>query len=202
MRKLIFRIWGKCILGLTGWKVVGAEGELPPKCVVVAAPHTSNFDFFIARSAFEILDMPVRFTIKKEWMGFPLGWLLRALGAIAIDKSVRSGEKKGSSVEEMAALFQEHDKLAILVTPEGTRSLRTEWRTGFYHVAKLAKVPLVLGYLDYQKKEAGIGRIIYPGDDMQADMVSIMQFYSGVKARFPEKFSIDLRYSRPNLPAG
>jgi 1-acyl-sn-glycerol-3-phosphate acyltransferase len=200
MKKLIFRIWGKCILGLTGWKVVGPEGELPKQCVVVAAPHTSNFDFLIARSAFEILEMPVRFTIKKEWMGFPLGWLFRALGAIAIDKSVRIGKKKGSSVEAMASLFESHEKLAILVTPEGTRSLRTEWRTGFYHVARLAGVPLVLGYLDYEKKEAGIGKIINPGEDMDSDMAEIMKFYAGVKARFPEKFSVDLRYFKPTLP--
>lgn len=194
MKNLIFRIWGKSILRLWGWKVKAVQAELPQKCVVVAAPHTSNFDFLIARSAFEILEMPVRFTIKKEWMGFPLGWLLRALGAIAIDKSVRNGEKKGSSVEAMAALFDSHEKLAILVTPEGTRSLRTEWRTGFYHVARQAGVPLVLGYLDYKKKEAGIGKIFFPGNDMEADMAMIMKFYSGVRARFPENFSTDIRY--------
>jgi 1-acyl-sn-glycerol-3-phosphate acyltransferase len=194
MKNLIFRIWGKCILHFWGWKVKAVQEELPKRCVVVAAPHTSNFDFLIARSAFEILEMPVRFTIKKEWMGFPLGWLLRALGAIAIDRSVRPGEKKGSSVEAMAALFETNEKLAILITPEGSRSLRTEWRTGFYHVARLAGVPLVLGYLDYGKKEAGIGKILFPGDDFESDMASIMEFYSGIQARFPDKFSTDIRY--------
>ena len=196
MASWIFRIWGKSILFLFGWKVVWeGQGPLPEKCVVVAAPHTSNFDFLIARSAFEILHMPVRFTIKKEWMGFPLGWLFRALGAIAIDRNRDSGQKKESTVEAMAALFKDSEKLAVLVTPEGTRSLRTEWKTGFYHVARLAGVPLVLGYLDYEKKEAGIGRILIPGEDMAADMKLIMEFYSGVKAKFPEKFSTDLRYS-------
>ena len=194
MKNLIFRIWGKSILRLWGWKVKAVQEELPKRCVVVAAPHTSNFDFLIARSAFEILEMPVRFTIKKEWMGFPLGWLLRALGAIAIDRSVKAGEKKGSSVEAMAALFDANEKLAILITPEGSRSLRTEWRTGFYHVARLAGVPLVLGYLDYEKKEAGIGKILFPGDDFESDMTSIMEFYSGIRAKFPEKFSPDIRY--------
>lgn len=196
MIRLIFKLWGHCILLFTGWKVVrNGYDQLPEKCVVVAAPHTSNYDFWIARSAFEKLEMPVRFTIKKEWMGFPLGWLFRALGAIGIDPAVRSGEKKGSGVESMAALFEKNGKLAILVTPEGTRSKRTEWRTGFYHVAKLAKVPLVLGYMDYEKKEAGIGKILSPGEDMEADMKEIMNFYKGVKPRFPEKFSVDLRYS-------
>jgi hypothetical protein len=96
----------------------------------------------------------------------------------------------------MANLFREHEKLAVLVTPEGSRSLRTEWKTGFYHVARLASVPMVLGYLDYQKKEAGIGKIIYPGEDMEKDMKEIMEFYKGINARFPEKFSTDLRYSK------
>jgi 1-acyl-sn-glycerol-3-phosphate acyltransferase len=200
MKRLVFRLWGRSIIWLTGWKVVGIKEPLPIKSVVVAAPHTSNFDFLLARSAFEILDMPVRFTIKKEWMGFPLGWLLKALGAIAIDKSVRQGEKKGSSVESMAALFSEYEKLAILVTPEGTRSLRTEWRTGFYHVAKSAGVPLVLGYLDYKKKEAGIGKIFLPGDNFESDMKEIMAFYEGISARFPAKFSTDIRYSAKTLP--
>ena len=196
MKNLVFRIWGKSILRLWGWKVKAVQEELPERCVVVAAPHTSNFDFLIARSAFEILEMPVRFTIKKEWMGFPLGWLLRALGAIAIDRSVRAGEKKGSSVGAMAALFDSKEKLAILITPEGSRSLRTEWKTGFYHVARLAGVPLVLGYLDYEKKEAGIGKIIFPGDDFESDMALIMEFYSGIRAKFPEQFSTDLRYTK------
>jgi 1-acyl-sn-glycerol-3-phosphate acyltransferase len=182
---------------LSGWKVVRNGHEvLPEKCVVVAAPHTSNFDFPIARSAFEILRMPVRFTIKKEWLGFPLGWLMRSLGAIGIDRNPEGGENKFSQVEAMANLFREHEKLAVLVTPEGSRSLRTEWKTGFYHVARLASVPMVLGYLDYQKKEAGIGKIIYPGEDMEKDMKEIMEFYKGINARFPEKFSTDLRYSK------
>jgi 1-acyl-sn-glycerol-3-phosphate acyltransferase len=197
MAAWIFSIWGRCIMYLSGWKVVRNGHEvLPEKCVVVAAPHTSNFDFPIARSAFEILRMPVRFTIKKEWLGFPLGWLMRSLGAIGIDRNPEGGENKFSQVEAMANLFREHEKLAVLVTPEGSRSLRTEWKTGFYHVARLASVPMVLGYLDYQKKEAGIGKIIYPGEDMEKDMKEIMEFYKGINARFPEKFSTDLRYSK------
>lgn len=196
MQGLIFRIWGKSIIFFSGWKVVWKDlRPVPEKCVVVAAPHTSNFDFVIARAAFEVLGIPVRFTIKKEWMGFPQGWLLGSLGAIAIDREPKNASGRVSNVEAMAALFSANEKLAILVTPEGTRSLRTEWKTGFYFVAKSAGVPLVLGYLDYKKKEAGIGKILFPGDDMEADMREIMAFYAGVSARFPEKFATDLRYS-------
>ena len=196
MIRLIFNLWGRSILFFSGWKVSRNGLEfLPEKCVVVAAPHTSNFDFPIARSAFEILKMPVRFTIKKEWMGFPLGWLMRSLGAIAIDRNAGGKEKGFSQVEAMAELFRNHQKLAILVTPEGTRSRRTEWKAGFYHVAKLAGVPLVLGYLDYKKKEAGIGKIIHPGSDMEADMREIMAFYSTIHARYPDNFSVDLRFA-------
>lgn len=191
----IFNFWGRSILFFSGWKVVrNGHDILPEKCVVVAAPHTSNFDFPIARSAFEILKMPVRFTIKKEWMGFPLGWLMRSLGAIPIDREPKEGRDRISQVEAMAKLFEGKEKLAVLVTPEGTRSLRKEWKTGFYHVAKQAGVPLVLGYLDYLNKEAGIGKILYPGDDFESDMQEIMRFYAGIHARYPKNFSVDLRY--------
>jgi 1-acyl-sn-glycerol-3-phosphate acyltransferase len=195
MLSLVFSITGRAILFISGWKVVkNGIDTIPEKCVVVAAPHTSNWDFPIARSAFEILKMPVRFTIKKEWMGFPMGWLMRELGAIGIDRNRTKGETSKSQVEAMADLFSRYPKLAILITPEGTRSKRTEWKTGFYHVARIAGVPLVLGYMDYKKKETGIGKIIHPGENMDADLKEIMEFYQQIHARFPDKFSVDTRY--------
>lgn len=95
----------------------------------------------------------------------------------------------------MADLFKKHDDLVMLVTPEGTRSRQTKWKTGFYHVAVLANVPVALGYLDYQKKEAGVGRVVYPCGDMKNDLREIMAFYKTIVPHFPEKFSIDLDYA-------
>jgi 1-acyl-sn-glycerol-3-phosphate acyltransferase len=94
----------------------------------------------------------------------------------------------------MVNLFKENDELAVLVTPEGTRSRQETWKTGFYHVAKKAGVPIAFGFLDYKEKVAGIGKVIWPGDDMESDMKSIMAFYQTLHPKFPENFSIDTRY--------
>jgi hypothetical protein len=94
----------------------------------------------------------------------------------------------------MIELFSQNKELAVMVTPEGTRSLRTKWKTGFYHVAVGAKVPIALGYLDYKNKEAGVGKIIWPSGDMAKDMREIMAFYQNIQGKHPEKFSIDLDY--------
>jgi 1-acyl-sn-glycerol-3-phosphate acyltransferase len=188
---------GKTVIRLAGWKVVPHEFSPYPRCVMVAAPHTSNWDFVLARAAFEVLNIPVRFTIKQEWTRGIAGGVLRRLGAIAIDRRPKSEQQKPISyVDAMVRLFETHPRLVILITPEGTRSVQTEWKTGFYFVARNAGVPIALGYLDYGKKEAGVGLVFYPGDDMEADMRKIMDFYAGVRARYPEKFSPDLRYRK------
>ncbi|MCC5945650.1 MAG: 1-acyl-sn-glycerol-3-phosphate acyltransferase, partial [Bernardetiaceae bacterium] len=123
------------------------------------------------------------------------GRLLRKVGAIGIDRTPKKeGEPRQSMVEAMAELFKQQDKLCIVVTPEGTRSKQEKWRTGFYHVAKMANVPIALGYMDYAKKEAGIQVVVYPTDDMHADMKKIMEFYQTINGKFPEKFSIDKQY--------
>lgn len=193
--KLFFRWLGKTIIWFSGWKVDQRLKCDFTRCVMVAAPHTSNWDFILARAAFEVMEIPVRFTIKKEWVDGPLGFLIKALGAIGIDrKPKKQGEPRLSYVEAMTHLFKEQDRLVVLVTPEGTRSRATEWKTGFYHVAKAAGVPIALGYLDYGKKVAGIGKVLVLSDSMEADMHQIMAFYSNIQARFPENYSPDLRY--------
>lgn len=186
---------GKTLIRLAGWKVVPHDFSPYPQCVMVAAPHTSNWDFVLARAAFEILKIPVRFTIKQEWMGGITGSILERLGAIGIDRRPKTHQKHPVSyVDAMARLFETHPRLAILITPEGTRSFRNEWKTGFYYVARQAGVPIALGYLDYGKKEAGVGLVFYPGEDMESDMRKIMAFYGDIRPRYPEKFSPDLRY--------
>lgn len=196
MKKMIFRLWGRSIMFFFGWKVDQVLKTQCHRCVMVGAPHTSNWDFVFARAAFEVMRLPVRFTIKKEWMDSPLGWLSKALGAIAIDRKSHEGDKGHiSMVDAMANLFQENPgDLVILVTPEGTRSRVEHWKTGFYYVAKQAGVPIALGYMDYQKKIAGIGKVIWPTENMEEDMKQIMAFYGQVHPKFPEKFSLDSRF--------
>jgi 1-acyl-sn-glycerol-3-phosphate acyltransferase len=191
MRKFIARI----LFRISGWTMdenIPAEVQ---RCVIIAAPHTSNWDLWYARLAFFLMDIPLRFTIKKEWMRFPFGPLTRALGGIGIDRSPKQpGQPRKSMTEAMADLFTKHEVLAVMVTPEGTRSLRTEWKTGFYHVAQMADVPIALGYLDYKRKHAGVGPIIHPSGDIDKDMRTMMDFYRDITPCHPEKFSLDQRY--------
>jgi 1-acyl-sn-glycerol-3-phosphate acyltransferase len=186
------------IFWLYGWKIGQMPENYPKKWVVIASPHTSNWDFVFMRAAMLILGIPIRVTLKDQFMRFPLNLIFAPLGAIGINRRPRKpGEERPSTVQAMADLFKDREELAMVVTPEGSRSLRTTWKTGFYHVAQLANVPIGLGYLDFAKKEAGIGGIIYPSGDMEADLRKIMAFYQTITPKHPEKFSIDVAY-QPN----
>ncbi len=198
------RLLSQFFFWLAGWHV---NPDRPPtfeRSVMLAAPHTSNWDLPFALAAFRIMGVPVRFTIKKEWLRFPFGLLLKPLGAIGIDRSPKEpGSPRRSMVEAMTALFDTHTgQLVVLVTPEGTRSLQTQWKTGFYYTALQADVPITCGYLDYQKKEAGIGLLLHPSGDMDADMKQIMDFYSDKTGKYPAQFSLDLRYSATSETSG
>jgi 1-acyl-sn-glycerol-3-phosphate acyltransferase len=95
----------------------------------------------------------------------------------------------------MAELFEQHQRIAVMVTPEGTRSLRKQWKTGFYYAALKADVPICLGYLDYANKIAGVGPVIYPSGNLETDMRQIMDFYRPIQGKHPELFSLDERYA-------
>jgi 1-acyl-sn-glycerol-3-phosphate acyltransferase len=179
-----------------GWKVMGSELAEHRRCVVTAAPHTSNWDLFYTIAAFDAMNLPMRFTIKKEWLRFPFDRIVGPVGAIGIDRTPRRpGEARPSMTDAMVRLFEdEPGELALVVTPEGTRSRRTEWKTGFWHVARQAQVPILLGYLDYARKEAGIGMVIHP-TDLEGDMRRMMAFYGTCAPFDPSKFSLDVRYS-------
>ncbi len=166
------------------------------KCVMIAAPHTSNWDLVYALAAYDMMGIPMRFTLKDQLMKFPFNLIFSPVGAIAIDRSpkVAGGERK-SMVEAMTDLFNQNEHLNIMVTPEGTRSRREKWKTGFYYVAVNAKVPIGLGYLDYENKVAGVGGMVYPSGDIKKDMKEIVNFYRNIKGKHPEKFSIDLEYA-------
>ena len=153
---------------------------------MTAAPHTSNWDIVYTLATFRLLDLPVKFTIKKEWMRFPFGLILRPFGAIPIDREHRNG-KKVSMVQTMIELFDQYDELIVLVTPEGTRQYAPEWKTGFYRVAEGANVPILLGFLDYEKKQAGVGPAIYPSGNIEADIATMKDFYRTITGRYPER---------------
>ena len=182
-----FILW--LIFTLNGWDI---KGELPPgvkKCVMLASPHTSNYDLVYALVGLKKLKVKVRFTIKKEWLKFPWGMFMKPLGAIGIDRGPKTADRK-SMVDAMAELFNEREELTILVTPEGTRKKVTKWKSGFYYVALKAKVPIAMGYLDYKNKIAGIGPTLYPSGDFEKDLRTIQEFYTTIPSKYPEKFGV------------
>ncbi|QIC60376.1 acyltransferase [Acinetobacter schindleri] len=182
-------------LKLMGWETDNHWPENLSQCVMIAAPHTSNWDALYARLALKALGVNVRLTIKDSYMQFPLGPFVRAMGGIGIDRRPKqAGEPRPSMVQVMTDLFKQHPELVMLVTPEGTRARQEQWKTGFYYVAVNAGVPIALAYMDYEHKKAGVGKIIHPTGNFEEDMAEIMDFYAGIQAKFPEEFSVDQRY--------
>lgn len=174
---------GDGLLGLVGWKT---EGEIPtaPKYVLIAAPHTSNWDFpFTVATAFS-MEVPIRWLGKRELFDGPLGPLYRALGGIAVERS-----KSTNMVERMAALFDEHESLVLTVPAEGTRSKGEFWKSGFYRIAETAKVPIALGFLDFGRKRSGIGPLVMPSGDVRADMDKIRAFYASIRGLKHQNFT-------------
>jgi 1-acyl-sn-glycerol-3-phosphate acyltransferase len=179
MRKLL----GQAFLKAFGWTTSGA----PPSnaCyVMVAAPHTSNWDlpFMLAMSA--AMGVPLRWMGKHTLFAFPFGTVMRALGGIPIER-----HKIKNVVEATADKLREAESLVVLVPPEATRGKADHWRSGFYHIAKAAQVPIVLGYLDYETRTGGLGPAIMPSDDVRADMDKIRAFYADKRGKFPDLFS-------------
>ena len=182
-------------LKLMGWETDNHWPENLSQCVMIAAPHTSNWDALYARLALKALGVNVRITIKDSYMQFPLGPFVRAMGGIGIDRRPKqAGEPRPSMVQVMTDLFKQHPELVMLVTPEGTRARQEQWKTGFYYVAVNAGVPIALAYMDYEHKKAGVGKIIHPTGNFEEDMAEIMDFYAGIQAKFPKEFSVDQRY--------
>lgn len=181
---------------LCGWKFVN---NLPPnekKFVVIGCPHTSNWDFLLAMVFFYRTKIKGRFTIKKQWLNSPFGLILKKLGAIGIDRELIAQSGKSHLTDYLASLIKEtKDDFAILITPEGTRKNCSIWKTGFYHIALKAKVPIALAYGDYKKKELGIGMVIYPRN-FERDMQIIMNFYSKIHPKNPKLFSLDSRFEK------
>ena len=186
-------------LNVLGWEIDNHWPLDLDQCVMIAAPHTSNWDALYARLSLKALGVNVRITIKDSYMRFPLGPFVRAMGGIGIDRTPKvKGEERPSMVQVMSELFKKHPKLVMLVTPEATRAKQEKWKTGFYHVALNAGVPIALAYMDYAKKKTGVGKIIYPSGNFEKDMHEIMEFYSQISGKFPEKFSVDTRYFAKN----
>jgi len=173
----------RALFRLTGWR---AEGCLPnlPKFIVVSAPHTSNWDGIILVLAALVFRVRLRYMAKHTLFRPPLGWLVRLTGGIPINRTGRY-----NAVEQAAQAFRAHDRLALAIAPEGTRKTVEYWKTGFYYIALEASVPLVLGYIDYARRRAGVGPVITPSGDLEADIAQIRAFYAPITGRHPGRMS-------------
>jgi 1-acyl-sn-glycerol-3-phosphate acyltransferase len=141
-------------LEMMGWELDNHWPVDLDQCVMIAAPHTSNWDALYARLALKALGVNVRLTIKDSYMKLPFGPFVRAMGGIGIDRTPKNaGEPRLSMVQVMTDLFKHHPKLVMLVTPEATRAKQEEWKTGFYHVAISAGVPIALAYMIMRRRK-------------------------------------------------
>jgi 1-acyl-sn-glycerol-3-phosphate acyltransferase len=177
------------ILKLFGWKVTGTFPHQYKKLVILEAPHTANIDYVVGMFCIYAIGVKVNVIIKKEAFFWPIGGLLKKLGGIPIDRTGTTNK-----VDAIASLFDKHETLNLGITPEGTRSLATTWRKGYYYIALKAKVPILLAYIDYKKKEGHFGPVFYPSGDYEKDFKKIEDFYRGVHAKHPEKFNLSAMY--------
>ncbi|MBX7152703.1 lysophospholipid acyltransferase family protein [bacterium] len=171
---------------MKGWKI---EGEIPSdvkKCVIIGAPHTSNWDFVYGIGALECFKMKVQFLAKKELFKFPLKNMFLKLGGIPVDRT-----KNQSLVDAMIDVFNRHPELKIIIPTEGTRKRVEKWKSGFYHLALGAKIPVALGFLDYKRKKAGFGPTVMLTGEIERDMDAIRAFYQNITGKIPENFNVD-----------
>jgi 1-acyl-sn-glycerol-3-phosphate acyltransferase len=183
----VLRAGSRGFLRLNGWTV---SGSLPPqarKCVLIAAPHTSNWDLPYTLMVSFVLHLNVYWMGKHSLFAFPFGPVMRWLGGIAVDRT-RSTNLVCASA---SALRAADGAVQLVVPPEGTRGRTRHWKTGFYYIALEADVPIVLAYMDYGRKVAGLGPVFVPTGDVEVDMAEIKRFYAGIQGRRPQLFEAD-----------
>lgn len=171
----------KFIFWIIGWKIDPNPPAGISKCVVAVGPHTSNWDFILGRLAFYQYGVKGRYLIKKELFWGPLGWFLKAIGGIPVDRT-----KKNNLTDTAARYFEENETMYLVFSPEGTRSYNPNWKKGFYYVAEKAKVPIYVAYIDFPTKTGGFHSLVWPSGDADADIQKIKDILKNYKGRFAE----------------
>ncbi len=183
----LLRAASRGFLRIAGWQVQGALPDRAGKCVLIAAPHTSNWDLPYTLMVAFVLNLRVYWMGKQSLFRWPFGPVMRWLGGIPVDRS-RSNNLVAASAQAIVAA---DGPLQLAVPPEGTRGKTRHWKTGFYHIAIAAQVPIVLAYMDYERKVSGLGPVFQPTGDVQADMAKIKRFYANIKGRNATQFDLD-----------
>ena len=175
----------KLFFGWMGWR----ENVTVPredKCIICVAPHTSNWDFIIAELYYWSLGRTAGFLMKKEWFFWPMGPIFRKLGGVPVFRS-----KKTSLTDQLAERAMAADKFELAITPEGTRSLATTWKRGFYFIALKANLPIMLYQVDYKNKLISCTKTLIPSGNVDADMKIIMEYYRHCEGKYPNKFAVE-----------
>ena len=176
-------LWALSIILLKtfGWKTIG---HLPasPKYLIIVAPHTSNWDLFYGIMLAFSLKLDAHFLAKKELFRWPFGPVIKWLGGIAIDRS-----STANAVDRMITKFKKNKNFVLALAPEGTRYKVRYWKSGFYHIAVGAGVPIQIGFIDYASKTGGAGPLIHPSGDITGDMEIIRDFYMKIKGKHSEQ---------------
>ena len=174
--------FARWLLRLLGWQIEGIRPE-HPRFVLIAAPHTSNWDLPL------MLAFAAAFNLKISWMAKhslffpPMGWLMRAMGGMPIVR-----HENRNVVDEMVDTMQSAQALILVVPTEGTREHAQYWKSGFYHIARRAEVPIVPSFLDFSQKRGGFGPALLPTDNISQDMQYLRDFYQGMEGKFPGQF--------------
>lgn len=182
----LLRGLSRATLRLLGWQV---QGSLPPeaaKCVLIAAPHTSNWDLPFTLMVAFCLRLRIYWMGKASLFRGPFGPIMRWLGGVAVDRSKSNNLVAAAA----AAIVAAPGPLQLVVPPEGTRGKTRHWKTGFYFIALQAQVPIVLAYMDYARKVSGLGPVFVPTGDVEADMATIKHFYAGIRGRNADQFTV------------
>lgn len=181
----------RALLRWSGWRLVG---EAPPvtHCVIVFAPHTSSWDFPLLLAVRCAFGRPVAYLAKDTLFRFPFAAFLRRTGAVPVDRRERH-----ALVGRLAQTFRERDWLWLALSPEGTRDRTDHWKSGFYHVAREAGVPLLLAFIDAARRECGLGVLVSLTGDVEADMARVRAFYADKRGIVPGRES-EIRLRDPS----
>ncbi|WP_022664136.1 lysophospholipid acyltransferase family protein [Desulfospira joergensenii] len=175
-----FHWFARFCLGAVGWQT---KGEIPDlkKYVLIAAPHSTNWDFVYFLLIIFKFRIPVRWMGKESMFIPPFKGLLKRLGGIPVNRTVQ-----GNLVADMAQEFDRTDRMILTIAPSGTRQKVKRWKTGFYQIALQAKIPIVCGFIDYEKKQGGMGPVFFPTGNMESDLKAIQDFYKDKSGKYPE----------------
>ena len=178
------RVLSKIILKIIRWRVDGSLPVDQKKYVLIVAPHTSNWDFFLFVLTVSVLRLQPSVLIKDTLFVGPLGWFLRYCGAIPVNR-----RQAGSLVTYISGIYEEREEFVLIITPEGTRSPNANWKRGFHHVARAAEVPILVVYVDSAVRTIGIEGLMEPSEDVDGDIQKLKTFFDGKKGLKPGNYA-------------